>query len=190
MEPCLAKNDKEMFYGYLKNTEVYFEYGSGGSTYQASIVNNIKKIYSVESDILWQKKLKQIITNPNISYIYNEMDTKPNTWGNPGENATNIQKINYSNHLRKLSKEEQDSIDLVFIDGRFRVACCLKCYDIIKDTCLIAFDDFLLRPYYHIVLEYFDVIEKTTDDRMVILKKKKNVDIPKEIIEKYELIHG
>jgi hypothetical protein len=63
----------------------------------------------------------------------------------------------------------------------------LKCYDIIKDDCLIAFDDFLIRPKYHIVLEYFDIIEKTQDNRMVILKKKKNVNIPKELIEKYEL---
>ena len=115
------------------------------------------------------------------------MDTQPNAWGHPGKNATNIQKINYSNQITKLSKEEQDSIDLVLIDGRFRVVCCLKCYDIIKDNCLIAFDDFLNRPYYHIVLEYFDIIEKTKDNRMVILKKKKNLNIPKELIEKYEL---
>ena len=187
MEPHLEKNDKEMFYRYLKNANVYFEYGSGGSTYQASILNNIKKIYSVESDIQWQNKLKQTITSLNINYIYNEMKTPPNSWGYPGKNSTSIQKINYSNHMIKLSKEEQNSIDLVFIDGRFRCACCLKCYDIIQDNCLIAFDDFLNRPWYHIVLEYFDIIEKTQDNRMVILKKKKNVNIPKELIEKYEL---
>lgn len=187
LEPHLSKNDKEMFYRYLKNVNVYFEYGSGGSTYQASIRKNIRTIYSVESDILWQKKLKQIIKNSNINYIYNDMDTQPCTWGNPGKNSTDIQKINYSNHIRKLTKMEQDSIDLVFIDGRFRVACCLKCYDIIKDNCLIAFDDFLDRPHYHIVLDYFDIIEKTKDNRMVILKKKKNLNIPKELIKIYEL---
>ena len=64
--------------------------------------------------------------------------------------ANNLQKINYSNHMKNLNKKEQQSIDLVLIDGRFRVACCLKCYDIVKDTCLIAFDDFLVRPHYHI----------------------------------------
>jgi predicted O-methyltransferase YrrM len=116
------------------------------------------------------------------------MYTQPNTWGHPGKNATDIQKKNYSNQITKLSKEEQENIDLVFIDGRFRVACCLKCYDIIKDNCLIAFDDFLSRPkHYYIVLKYFDMIEKTKDNRMVILKKKKNVIIPKKLIEKYEL---
>lgn len=97
--------------------------------------------------------------------------------------ATNIQKINYSDQIRKLSREEQDSIDLVLIDGRFRVACCLKCYDIIKDNCLIAFDDFLDRPHYHIVLEYFDIIEK---HRIIVwlFLKRKNVNISKELIEK------
>ena len=84
----------------------------------------------------------------------------------------------------KLSKEEQHAIDLVFIDGRFRVACCLKCYDVIKDNCLIAFDDFWNGQHYHIVLDYFDIVEKTKDNRMVILKKKNNVSVPQELITK------
>jgi len=188
MKPWLAEEDEKMFYRYLDKASVYFEYGSGGSTYQASIRNNIKKIYSVESDIEWQSKLKYgTIQNSNVTYIFNEMNTLPNTWGYPGKNATDIQKKNYSNQIRNLSKEEKASIDLVFIDGRFRVACCLKCYEIIKDDCLIAFDDFLYRPQYHIVLNYFDIIEKTKDTRMVILKKKKNITIPLEVIENYEL---
>ena len=188
MKPWLSEEDEKMFYRYLDKASVYFEYGSGGSTYQASIRDNIKKIYSVESDIEWQSKLKYgTIQNSNVTYIFNEMNTLPNTWGYPGKNATDIQKKNYSNQIRNLSKEEKASIDLVFIDGRFRVACCLKCYEIIKDDCLIAFDDFLYRPQYHIVLNYFDIIEKTKDTRMVILKKKKNITIPLEVIENYEL---
>jgi hypothetical protein len=187
MEAFLSKNDKNVFYRYLDMANVYFEYGSGGSTYQASIRPNIRKIYSVESDGTWQKKLKNIIKK-DITYIFNEMDTQPNTWGNPGKNATNIQKIDYSNHLGKLNKQDQLEIDLVLIDGRFRVACCLKSFDIIKDTCLIVFDDFLNRPQYHCVLDYFDIVEKTSDNRMVILKKKQNVSVPPELISKYELI--
>lgn len=190
MIPSLAKNDLNMFYKYLDNATTYFEYGSGGSTYQASIRNNIKKIYSVESDLSWINKLKNNITNPNITYIFNEMDTIPNTWGYPGVNATNIQKINYSEQILKLNTEHQKDIDLIFIDGRFRVACCLKCFDVINEKCLIAFDDFLNRPEYHIVLDYFDIIDKTIDNRMVVLSKKNNRSIPKHIIQKYELIKG
>lgn len=187
MEPHLAVNDKKMFYKYLNKAKVYFEYGSGGSTYQASIRNNINKMYSVESDITWQRRLKRIIKKREIVYIFSYMDTKPNTWGNPGKNATDIQKKNYSEHIKTLSPEEKKGIDLIFIDGRFRVACCLKCFDVINDDCFIAFDDFLNRDHYHVVLNYFDIIEKTRDERMVILKKKSNTSIPDEVIKKYEM---
>ena len=115
------------------------------------------------------------------------MQTLPNNWGKPGKNASDIQKINYSNHIRNLNYNMQNNIDFILIDGRFRVACCLKCYDIINDDCLIAFDDFLNRDYYHIVLDYFEIVNKTEDNRMVILKKKKNVNIPQNIIQIYEL---
>jgi hypothetical protein len=187
MEPLLSINDKQMFYKYLDKTTCYFEYGSGGSTYQASIRSNIVKIYSVESDLKWQHKLMKLITNPDITYIYNDMDVKGN-WGTPGKKATDVQKINYSNHLQKISKEEQETIDLVFIDGRFRVACCLKCFDIINDDCLIAFDDFLSRKWYHIVLNYFDIVEQSNDNRMVILKKKEGASSPStDLIIEYQL---
>lgn len=186
--PLMGFHDCKLFFTFLDNCLVYFEYGSGGSTHQASIRPNIKKIYSVESDLFWQKTLKKKITNTNITYIFNDMDTKPNTYGNPGGNATIVQKRNYSNQILYLSEKEQDSIDFILIDGRFRVACCLKCYEVINDDCLIAFDDFLNRQYYHIVLKYFDIFKKSSNNCMVILKKKKNQKIPLDLIQKYELI--
>ena len=124
----------------------------------------------------------------HINFIHSELDTQPNTWGNPGKNCTNIQKINYSNQIRNLSQEEQNDIDLVLIDGRFRCACCMKCYDIIKDDCFIAFGHFFTRPHYHVVLNFFDIVEKTKDNGMVILKKKKKKNIPKKFIKKFKLI--
>jgi hypothetical protein len=189
MKPHLEVNDEKMFYKYLDKSKVYFEYGSGGSTFQASIRKNINKIYSVESDKEWQNKLEQIIQSGNVTYFFNEMDTRPNTWGYPGANSNTLQHKNYSDHIRNISKEEQENIDLVFIDGRFRVACCLKCFDVINSECFIAFDDFLNRKEYHIVLNFYNIIERTSDNRMVILQKKKNVStIPEHLIKKYELI--
>jgi hypothetical protein len=189
MEPVLEINDKLMFYKYLNNSKIYFEYGSGGSTYQASIRNNIIKIYSVESDKEWYDNLHENIKSNKFTYFYIEMDVQPNNWGNPGPNSTHIQHKSYSNCIRNITEEEQKSIDLILIDGRFRVACCLKCFDIINSDCLIAFDDFLNRPQYHIVLDYYDIVENTIDNRMVILQKKKSINnIPEELIEKYELI--
>ena len=186
MEPLLAVNDKIMFYKYLDKATVYFEYGCGGSTYQAYIRNNIFIIYSVESDMQWLNKLKSQIKSDKLIFFYNDMDTQVNSWGAPGKNSTNEQRINYSNHMLNLTKDQQLEIDFIMIDGRFRVACCLKCFDIIKSDCLIAFDDFLNRSAYTIVLDYYDIIEKTLDNRMVILQKKTNItSIPEDVIRKY-----
>jgi protein O-GlcNAc transferase len=189
MEPSFKIKDKQMFYKYLNKCKIYFEYGSGGSTYQASIRYNITKIFSVESDKEWLNILQKKISSKNVIHLFNEMNVQPNTWGHPGPNSTQLQRINYSNHIKKLTLEEQQSIDLILIDGRFRVACCLKCFDIINQDCLIVFDDFLDRPKYHVVLDYYDIVEHTTDTSMVILQKKKGIQlIPEELIKQYELI--
>lgn len=188
MIPELGANDIKMFYRYLDKATVYFEYGSGGSTYQANLRPNIQKIYTVESDKTWMNKLNSLINNKKITYIYNDMGTKPRTWGYPSKKCVKSNLINYSEHIRNLSVEERSKIDLVMIDGRFRVACCLKCFEVINDDCYIIFDDFLHRKKYHIILNYYDIIEKTEDKRMVILRKKKNISIPDDLIKNYELI--
>ena len=189
MQPHFSENDKIMFYKYLNQCSYYFEFGSGGSTYQASLRDNIKSIFSVESDLNWFKNLIKILKNSNkINIIYNHLNTQKNTWGNPGPNCTDIQKISYSNHINNLDRDIKEKLDFILIDGRFRVACCLKCHQNINDDCLIAFDDFLNRPQYHIILQFFNIIDKTIDNRMVILKKKKDVIIPDELIKTYELI--
>ncbi len=191
MEPYIYKNDRMILYKYLDKAKNYFEYGSGGSTYQAYIRKNIENIYSVESDLEWHNKIKtQIVNNKKINYIYNEMDTQPNTWGNPGPNATIEQQINYSNQIKLLDKNKQKKIDLILIDGRFRVACCLKCFDIINNKCFIAFDDFLNRSEYECILKFYKIYEKSKDNCMVILQKKNNINrnLLQKLISKYELI--
>ena len=189
MIPELSANDMKMFYRYLDKSTVYFEYGSGGSTYQANLRPNIQKIYTVESDKTWMNKLKSCIKDDSkITYIYSEMGTKPRTWGYPSKSCDQSNLINYSEHICNLSVEERSKIDLVMVDGRFRVACCLKCFEVINDECYIAFDDFLNRKNYHIVLNYYDIVEKTENKRMVILRKKKNISIPTDLIKNYELI--
>jgi len=188
MHAHLAGNDRDLFYSYLNMAKVYFEYGSGGSTFQASIRNNITKIYTVESDLLWHSKSQDLIKNKNhISFIYNEMDVRPRTWGNPGPMSTKDQWINYSNQLTIVDNPEK--IDLILIDGRFRVACCLKCFNIINENCIIVFDDFMNRSYYQIILKFYNIIKHTSSRRMVILKKRLDVNVvPDDLIKKYELI--
>jgi hypothetical protein len=117
------------------------------------------------------------------------MDSKPNTWGNPGPKSISTQRICYSSQIVTLNETLTKKIDLILIDGRFRVACCLKCFDVINDNCFIIFDDFLNRKHYHVILDYFYIGEKTSDNRMVVMKKKPNAKSPSvQLIQTYEKI--
>ena len=57
MNPLFKKNDINLFKKYIYQSKIYFEYGCGGSTYLASLCNNIEKIYTVDSDIEWLNKV-------------------------------------------------------------------------------------------------------------------------------------
>jgi hypothetical protein len=190
MQPNFKQNDKKLFYKYLNKSQYYFEYGSGGTTFEASITPNIKKIISVESDYTTHTKIKNMITTnkDKIVFQYCDMKTLPNTWGNPGKNSTLNDWINYSGQILNLNKELSSKIDLIVIDGRFRVACCLKCHLVINDDCIIILNNFFNRSYYHIVLGFFNIIEKSEDNCMVILKKNKKNVPSLDLIKKYEEI--
>lgn len=174
--------DNVMFSKYLDNSSNYFEYGSGGSTFQATIRDNIKRCNSVESDKDWivtiDKNIKKYNQDIKTNLIFVDLKCDKNNWGNPGKGATLDDYKKYSNQIALLKREEREKIDMVLIDGRFRVACCLKTWYAVNESCNIVFDDFLNRSHYHVVLDYFE---------MVVLRKKKNVSPPSyDLIQKYE----
>lgn len=59
MDAWFNKNDLIMYYNYLDKCNYYFEYGIGGSLYQASLRDNIKRIVGIESDPEWVYKVKK-----------------------------------------------------------------------------------------------------------------------------------
>jgi hypothetical protein len=182
MEPAIKPLDKILFYKYLDKATHYMEFGSGGSTYQASIRPNIKSITVVESDLVWINKLQSIITHPFIQFNYIDIQAVKNNWGHPGKSCSLEDMKKYS-HIKL-----RPDTDLVLIDGRFRVARCLKLFEQLGESSVIAFDDFLNRKYYHVVLDYYKIIEQTTDNIMVVLQKKQCVAPSDELIAKYEII--
>jgi hypothetical protein len=190
MEPHFAIHDHAMFEKYLHKATNYFEYGSGGSTYQAAILPNIKHVYSIESDKKWLDKLQQQLKgNSKITYIYVDLKSKPNNWGYPGQGSNEEDWKKYSSQFEQIDDTKRKQVDILLIDGRFRVACCLKCFEAISSNCIISFDDFLNRPKYHVVLDFFDIIDYTRNNRMVMLRRKNGVKAPsKELIQKYEKI--
>lgn len=168
----MEKEDIELFYKYLDNATNYLEYGSGGSTYQAAQRENIKSIISIESDEEWSNKIKNYTT---LKYI--DINSSPNSWGYPGNKAT-------LENIKLYSTSQYTNQDMILIDGRFRVACALKLWDHIHESTNVLFDDFNDRKQYHIVLDFFDVVEKGV--KLIVLKKGKTKP-SKRLIEYFEL---
>jgi protein O-GlcNAc transferase len=181
MEPLLPIKEKQLFYKYLNNARYYLEYGSGGSTYQASIRPNITKVVSVESDKSWYDTINKIIKN-KLRYYFVDLNALPNTFGYP-VNASPAMMEYYPSIIKRYKKNQ---FDLILIDGRFRVACALICYDYIDNNCKVIVDDIGNRPHYNEIYNYYDKIDGV--GRMFVFKKKQNrvKNSPSdELIKKY-----
>ena len=92
MDPWMNELDIKLFYKYSDKCTNYFEFGSGGSTYQALIRDNIKSVYSIENHKPYfnelSKKLSEKSLNlDKLNYILIDMKTKPNTTGHPIEES-------------------------------------------------------------------------------------------------------
>ncbi len=164
--------ETEMLYRYLDRATHYFEFGSGGSTYQAALRPNIKTITSVESDAQWVEKIRTALTElpsrdpaPQLRFLTTQFATTDH--GNPVPGSSEEHRLAYAKFI------EGYSPDLVFVDGRFRVSCCLQAWDrLLADGVLLIHD--YDRKGYHVIEEFYDQIERV--DTLVAFRKKETID--------------
>jgi len=198
MNPHLTPNDLVLFHQYLSNIssnisnipKVYLEFGCGGSTLVACREPSIDTILFVESDPRWYEEVKKQCLDINVKKtilpLFRGLNVvHQNNWGHPGPGCTDAQKKAYS----EPPPIPPHTTVVVLVDGRFRVACCLKLFFVLHDQDVILFDDFLPRQdKYGVVLDYYDIIDQTVDHNMVVLRKKLSCSSPSpEIIQRYEL---
>lgn len=168
----LTRKEQLLFLWFIKRSKHYLEFGMGGSTIAALIKSNAN-IDTVESSVDWSKQMlsyyiikKAILKKRLLIHIVDI--GKITSWGYP-EDASNQE--NFPAYSKEVfSKIEIDSVDTVFIDGRFRVACILKSIENLNQDIVIMVHDFWQRTDYHIVLKYLDVIERA--DTLAVFKKK------------------
>jgi hypothetical protein len=193
----------EMVLKYLKPQSTVFEWGSGGSTLLFS--RYVKKYVSVEHNLDWYFEIKNIIDKNKISNIDNYLVDIPkgvptkkdkfyDKWQKEinilsKENLNTIPKLDYCLYPKKKYTwgEYIDIIDeispntkydFVFIDGRARADCAFKALEYIHDDSIVFIHDFFGRDRYHVVLEYYDMIDsvKETQDNtglsIVALRRK------------------
>ena len=158
----------------MKPKNIYFEFGSGGSTNIASYYGI--KTYSVESDVKWHEKLK----NNGIIANYITIDLHAKKTGYPG-NDTNIN--DWKKYIQAYKKEY--NADIVLIDGRFRVACALDIFSKIRNDTLIFIHDYKHRKQYHIIEKYYLKIQVW--DSLALFIKNSSINFIPEYIYNYYL---
>ena len=182
----MSEDEKKLFDDTIKHSKNYLEYGLGGTTLR-SIQKSGANIFSVDTSEAWIEYMRQYLIikkneNKRLSIFY--LDIGPTRqFGYPVSTKNKSSFPLYSSDIFK--RIDKDIIDLVMIDGRFRVACTLKiiieCYS--NPELRILFHDFWDRPQYHILLKYLDTIDAA--DTLGLFSIKKAPD-PDELAQDYD----
>ena len=177
--------DNELFEKYLNQSKTYGEYGVGVSTVFANRYQN-KHTIAVDSDKNWILDVKKnSFYNKNLEITHIHLGKLKN-WGTP-------EGYEYRHNFKKYLNviwEKTSKPDLVLVDGRFRVACFLTSLLNADAGSIIIFDDYTLRPEYHIVELFEKPIE--INKRQAAFQVSGSYD-SKELqfyIDKFEFVFG
>ena len=96
-----------------------FEYGTGNSTLWFS--TRAAHVYSVDHDLEWHEKIKEKISNANVTCLY--------------------EKLEYGGKYGKKVLEIDKLFDIIMIDGRDRVNCIYNSVNKLKNDGIIILDN-------------------------------------------------
>jgi hypothetical protein len=164
----MKKDEEEMFVSAVLGVVFYFEWGAGGSTFRAC-KNGAGKVVSVESQKMWIEEVKQyeaVKIHPDITFHHIDINA-----GNMGRPENNNKKDNFPTYSAVIDK--YDDIDVVLVDGRFRLAC--ACKAVINGVQSILIHDFTSRTHYHDILPYVEIVSQT--GTLVEVRPKEGLDI-------------
>jgi hypothetical protein len=191
--PHMKLKEYQLFVEVCSQKNVFLEYGSGGSTIW--LLGKNKKIFSVESNPEFYAYMKGIslvkkALDKNLKYQF--IDLGPtNQWGKPLSLDNSQSWSAYYQEIWKSINPDTDKVDVVFIDGRFRVNCCL--YSILqvltynwKDT-MFLIHDFRRREQYHVVLDFLEEVKSAENLSLFKIKKNVNIQEIKERLEEFSL---
>ena len=138
----LSFRECKLFVNLLKAETEYLEYGSGASTIIAASI--AKSVVSVEADTNWvQNTTKQLYTRGLMN-----VDVRFANIGPVGHLSIprfrNASAFSYCT----LPLKAHETFDLVFIDGRFRVACASHAYHRLNPHGTLIVHDYRHRSHY------------------------------------------
>ena len=130
------------------------EWGSGGSTLEFS--PQVKKYYSIEHQVMWYKRVQGLIKEKglkNIHYVHTPQNAPRQKDGRQSEY------FQFRDYIDAVD-EFHSKFDIVLIDGRARRLCAKKIIPHLSPEAIVIIHDWVLRPPYHCVMDYYELVEK------------------------------
>ncbi len=156
------------------------EFGCGGSTAEW-LRHGVERIVSVESDPAWVRDMRDhpelvdAVASGRLTLIHADVGpTGP--WGSPVSQAHMEAWPGYWSAVWESPAivEAGRAADLVFVDGRFRVACALNAALHVDRGVPIVIHDFWNRDYYRAVLKHLGVVASA--ESLVVLQHRADFD--------------
>ncbi len=154
--PAMRPGEIALLRSVLRGARHYLEFGAGGSTIFA-LREGVGDVVSVESDSAW---IERMHADPTAAAAVRESRLKLlhadigaiSGLGRPVNEEARARWPSYAQlpwpHV------QADRLDVVLIDGRFRVACILETVLRCNANTAIVIHDFWNRPQYHVVLPF------------------------------------
>lgn len=150
------------FLDRLAGAKRYLEYGTGGSTYQAALRG--VDFIAVDTDRYFLASVRAKIRGAGLDrpgQVLRHADIgRTGTWGRPRGKVTEARRELF----RRASDPPPECFDgllpdLVLVDGRFRVACALKAFNMLHEQSgwTLVVDDYTDRPQYREIENYAEV---------------------------------
>ena len=184
-DPHLFDQEPALFARALSMSLRYLEFGTGGSTL-AAIRQGIRSMVAVESDPAWLDALREhpevaeAVDDGKLVLVHGNVGPVASL-GYPHDHASETpDRALWPNYIRagwqEVSKRGYIP-DLVYVDGRFRVGCCLSVVLACKDHVPVGQAPQVLvhdvaddRPHYGPIFEFFDVVEAVNTLRLLRIK--------------------
>lgn len=141
-------------------------------------MKNIRTLLSIENDYQWAVDIQTKVPRAIVKYV----NTGPvNPGGGPKDESKKNSWCEYYNSC----KYRHVDPDLVLVDGRWRVACALTAA-LECPNAIFLIHDFKPRVSYHVLYNYFDVIEEV--ETLIALRVKPNISREEvlNVIEQYK----
>jgi hypothetical protein len=175
--PSMRPREIALLTSLLVRAHHVLEFGAGGST-TLSLKLGVSCLTSVESDAAWIERIRadeaasRAEADGRLTLLH--ADIGPiGVFGGPSKSSNRENWLNYARTPWR--HVEPEHLDLVVVDGRFRVACIMETLLRVDRRTILTIHDFWNRAAYHAVLPFLDEIDRC--ETLGVFRPKAGLDV-------------